>query len=208
MSDRVPVFVFAADPISQAGLASQLRCRPEVLVVDDADVDTALVAVVSADEVDKETVQVIRAIQRNGCPRVVVIAARMDDAGLLAAVEAGACGMLRRSDAVPETLARAVLSAANGDGTVPPDLLGKLLDQVGRLQRQVLAPRGLSFTGLSEREADVLRLIADGFDTAEVAAKLSYSERTVKNVMHDITTRLQLRNRSHAVAYAVRQGLI
>jgi DNA-binding NarL/FixJ family response regulator len=55
---------------------------------------------------------------------------------------------------------------------------------------------------------EVLRLIADGFDTREIASKLSYSERTVKNVLHGITTRLRLRNRAHAVAYALRNGLI
>jgi DNA-binding NarL/FixJ family response regulator len=54
----------------------------------------------------------------------------------------------------------------------------------------------------------VLRLVAEGFDTAHIAMQLSYSERTVKNVLHDLTTRLQLRNRSHAVAYALREGLI
>ena len=51
-------------------------------------------------------------------------------------------------------------------------------------------------------------LVADGFDTAQIAAKLSYSQRTVKNVLHDVTSRLHLNNRSHAVAYALRQGLI
>jgi DNA-binding NarL/FixJ family response regulator len=54
----------------------------------------------------------------------------------------------------------------------------------------------------------VLRLVAEGHDTSEIADQLCYSERTVKNVLHDITTRLQLRNRTHAVAYAVREGLI
>ena len=208
MADRIPVFVYAADPISQAGLASQLRNRPEIWVVDEVDVDRAAVAIVSADEVDEETTRVVRAVQRNGCPRIVVVVARLDDAGLLAAIQAGACGLLRRCDAVPEQLVAAIQSASKGDGTVPPDLLGRLLDQVGRLQRQVLAPRGLTLSGLSEREVDVLKLVADGFDTSEIAIKLSYSERTVKNVIHDVTTRLQLRNRSHAVAYAVRQGLI
>jgi DNA-binding NarL/FixJ family response regulator len=91
---------------------------------------------------------------------------------------------------------------------VPSDLLARLLDQVGRLQRQVLAPRGLVFAGLNERETAVLRLVADGRDTAEIADELAYSERTVKNVLHDVTTRLQLRNRSHAVAYELREGLI
>jgi DNA-binding NarL/FixJ family response regulator len=208
MSERVPVFVYAADPISQAGLAAQLRSRPEVHVVDESDVDSAAVAVVMADEVDDETTRVVRAIERNGCPRVVLVVTRLDDNGLLAAIEAGACGILRRSEAAPERLVTAVLSAANGDGAVPPDLLGRLLDQVGALQRNVLAPRGLTLSGLSEREVEVLRLVADGCDTGEIAGKLAYSERTVKNVIHDITTRLQLRNRSHAVAYAVRQGLI
>ncbi|MGI8683966.1 MAG: LuxR C-terminal-related transcriptional regulator [Acidimicrobiales bacterium] len=208
MTQRVAVFVYAADPISQAGLASQLRSRPEVLVVEEGDLDEAVVAVVMADEVDEDTARVIRAAQRNGCPRVVVVVTRLDDSGLLAAIEAGACGILRRADALPERLAEAVLCAAAGDGSVPPDLLGRLLDQVGRLQRQVLAPRGLTLSGLSSREVEVLRLVAEGLDTAEIAGKLAYSERTVKNVIHDVTTRLQLRNRSHAVAFAVRQGLI
>ncbi len=54
----------------------------------------------------------------------------------------------------------------------------------------------------------MVRLVADGLDTREIALRMSYSERTVKNVLHDLTTRLQLRNRTHAVAYAVREGLI
>jgi DNA-binding NarL/FixJ family response regulator len=208
MNGRVSVFVYAADPVSAAGVASELRLRPEVMVVDDTDIDRAEVAVVVADEVDPVTVRTVRAIQRNGCPRVVMVVTRLDDAGLLAAVEAGACGMLRRSEAVSERVAETVLTAAKGDGSVPPDLLGRLLDQMGRLQRHVLAPRGLSLSGFTDREVDILRLLADGFDTASIAGKLAYSERTVKQVIHDLTTRLQLRNRSHAVAYAVRQGLI
>ena len=73
---------------------------------------------------------------------------------------------------------------------------------------QVLTPRGLTFAGLTPRETEVLRLVAQGDDTAEIARKMCYSERTVKSVLHDLTTRLQLRNRTHAVAYAVREGLI
>ena len=52
------------------------------------------------------------------------------------------------------------------------------------------------------------RLLAEGFDTAEVGERLFYSERTVKNIIHDVTSRLELRNRTHAVAYAIREGLI
>ncbi|HEX2851025.1 MAG TPA: response regulator transcription factor [Acidimicrobiales bacterium] len=207
MSERIRVFVYAHDPISQAGLAAQLRTRSDVQVVDD-DVDHAEVAVVVADEVDEETTRVVRAIQRNGIPRVVLIVTRLDDAGMIAGVEAGACGLLRRSEAKPEQLATAIRAAHIGDGSVPSDLLGRLLDHVGRLQRQVLTPRGITLSGLTEREIEVLRLVADGLDTAEIATSLSYSERTIKNIIHDVTARLNLRNRSHAVAYAVRQGLI
>jgi DNA-binding NarL/FixJ family response regulator len=139
---------------------------------------------------------------------VVVVASRLDDGSLLAAVEAGVSGLVRRCDAVTDRLVTAIRAAAAGDGTLPPDLLGRLLDQVGRLQRQVLAPRGLRVNGLGERDVAVLRLVADGFDTRDIAVKLSYSERTVKNVIHDITNRLNLRNRSHAVAHAIRHGLI
>jgi DNA-binding NarL/FixJ family response regulator len=138
----------------------------------------------------------------------VLVARVIDDSTLVAAAEVGVGGLLRRGDTTPESLARALLRVAAGEGEVPPDLLGRLLGQVGRLQRQVLAPRGLAFSGLSDREAEVLKLVASGHDTAEIAGRLSYSQRTVKNILHDVTTRLQLRNRSHAVAYAVREGLI
>ena len=208
MAERIATYVYATDPVSQAGIAAQLRPRPEIHVVDEAQVDQAQVAIVVADDLDDSTTRVVRAIQRNGCPRVVVVARRIDDTGVFAALEAGACGLLRREDASPERLVELVRTAANGDGSVPPDVLGRLLDQIGRLQRQVLAPRGLTMSGLTEREIEVLKLVADGWDTAEIAKMLSYSERTIKNVIHDVTARLNLRNRSHAVAYAVRQGLI
>ncbi|HUP86645.1 MAG TPA: response regulator transcription factor [Acidimicrobiales bacterium] len=207
-AERISVYVYAHDPISQAGLATQLRARPEITIVEN-DIDSAMVAIVVVDEVDEETTRVVKAIQRtNGIPRVVLVVTRLDDAGMLAGVEAGACGLLRRSEAQPERLVTAILSAATGDGSVPPDLLGRLLEHVGRLQRQVLSPLGLTMSGLTEREIEVLRLIADGMDTAEIAGSLSYSERTIKNIIHDVTARLNLKNRSHAVAYAVRQGLI
>ena len=207
--NRTLVHVHARDPISQAGVASQLRPRPEVQVIHLSDHElTAQVEVVVVDYVDDEAVTTLRALQRQGDVRVVLVAGHLEDSDLVTAVEAGVVGLLRRSDATPERLVEVISAAASGEGSVPPDLLGRLLDQVGRLQRNVLGPRGITLTGLATREIEVLRLIADGMDTCEVATELSYSERTVKNILHDVTTRLQLRNRSHAVAYAVREGLI
>lgn len=206
--ERIPVAIAAADPVSRAGLAAQLQSQAAMEVVESVEPGGPGVVVVVADEVDDETAGEIRAQRAGGHERIVLLVARVDDAGLLAAVEAGVSGVVRRSQATPGHLASAISAAAAGEGTLPPDLLGRLLSQVGRLQRQVLHPRGLTFAGLTEREVAVLRLLADGHDTAEVGRRLYFSERTVKNVIHDVTSRLDLRNRTHAVAYAIRQGLI
>jgi DNA-binding NarL/FixJ family response regulator len=206
VNNPIATYVHGRDPISQAGVISQLRMRPEIRIVDSA--DQAVVAVIIADQVDETTTRELRAMRKDGQPRLMLVATTVDDAALVAAAEAGVGGLLRRCDASADLLVRTIVRVASGEGEVPPDLLGRLLEQVGRLQRQVLAPRGLTFTGLTPRETQVLRLVADGHDTSEIALQLCYSERTVKNVLHDLTTRLQLRNRSHAVAYAVREGLI
>jgi DNA-binding NarL/FixJ family response regulator len=205
---RIPVHVNAADPLSRAGTISQLRAAGEVMIAEEDELGEGGVALVVADEVDAETTRTIRGLRRRGVERIALLVSRLDDKGLLAAVEAGVGAVMRRSDASPRNLASAIRSVAMGEGILPPDLLGRLMDQVGQLQRQVLAPRGLTFSGLTERELAVLRLLADGCDTAEVGRQLFYSERTVKNIVHDITSRLDLRNRTHAVAYALRQGLI
>ncbi len=205
-STAIATFVHARDPISQAGVVAQLRMRPEIKIVDTA--ASAVVAVVIADSVDDATTRDLRALSKDGHPRLMLIATTVDDAALVTAAEAGVAGLVRRCDASADVLVRTIVKVASGEGEVPPDLLGRLLEQVGRLQRQVLAPRGLTFTGLTPRETEVLRLVAEGLDTTEIALRMCYSERTVKNVLHDLTTRLQLRNRTHAVAYAVREGLI
>ena len=206
MALRIPVFVFAHDPVLQAGVQSQLRGQPEIEIAEAP--DRSRVAVVVADQVDNEVTTAMRGLQRNGVPRIIGVIALLDASGVISMAEAGACAMLRRRDSTTAALVHAVQLADRGDGSLPPDLLGGLLAQVGRLQQEVLAPRGLSFSGLADREVEVLRLVADGLDTSEIAQRLSYSERTIKNVIHDVTTRLNLRNRAQAVAYVVRQGLI
>ncbi len=207
--ERVAVYVHAEDPISLSGVVSQLRMCPELRVLDAADEEQAAVLLVVADSVDPATVTLLRRLRRRDLStRLVLVVARLEDSGLATAVECGVVGLVRRSEATSLRLTQLITAAARGEGTMPPDLLGRLLDQVGRLQRQVLDPRGISFSGLDAREIEVLRLVAEGRETRQIAEQLAYSERTVKNVLHDITSRLQLRNRSHAVAYALREGLI
>ena len=205
--ERIEVYVSACDPVSREGIVSQLRGHG-VTLVDERNLHQNVVALLVVEEVDEQAAQQIRALKHRGLDRVVVIATKVEDGGLLSAVEAGANGFLRRGQSTAPKLVETIRTAAAGDGVLPPDLLGRLLGQVGRLQRQVLNPRGLSFAGLTDREVKVLKLLAEGFDTGDVGRQLFLSERTVKNIVHDVTSRLNLRNRTHAVAYALKQGLI
>ncbi|MGW1412354.1 response regulator transcription factor [Streptomyces sp. NPDC002403] len=207
--ERITVALRAQDPISQAGVASQLRTRPEVSVTEwgEGD-DSPQIVIVVVDTVDEAVLTMLRHIQRTSVSRTVLVTTDIDEQKLVSAAECGVAGVVRRSESTPEHLVQVIGTVARGEGHLPSDLLGRLLEEVGRLQGQVLGPRGLHFTGLAAREVDVLRLVAEGYDTADIATKLAYSERTIKNVLHSVMTRLQLRNRSHAVAYAMRQGLI
>jgi DNA-binding NarL/FixJ family response regulator len=205
MSHRVSVYVTATDPILRTGVSSQLRGRPDVEVRSEPD---AAVAVVVTDVFDENTVRLVRQTRADHAGSVLVVLSVVDDTAMFAAIEAGACGIVPRAEATPERLADAVCKAAAKGGVLSPDLVGRLLGQVSRLQNQVLSPKGVRLSGLSDRETTVLRMIAQGMEVREIAVELNYSERTIKNTMHDIVARFQLRNRTHAVAFAMREGLI
>ena len=205
--ERIRAAVQSTDPLTQEGLASSLRSRSEVVVQPQQCVETD-VLVVAADRFSVDvTSSLRRSVAEFGTP-VVLITNEMTEVELLTAVECRVVAVVPRSRAVGKWLAHSVVAAAKGGGVLPPNLLGELLKHVERLQREVLAPQGLTAAGLTPREIDVLRLMADGCDTAEIADKLCYSERMIKSVVHGLTSRLNLRNRPHAVAYALRAGVI
>lgn len=204
----IAVRILAADPISRSGLVAQLQARPELRLVESAEGDRADAVLVVADSLDQQLAVQLRALRRTLSAALVLVVSALDDAAMATAVECGVVGLVRRSEATADRIVGTLGAAVRGEAAIPPDLLGRLLQQMGQLQRQVLDPRGLSISGLHHREVAVLKLVAEGCDTREIASQLAYSERTVKNVLHDVTSRLQLRNRCHAVAYAVRQGLI
>jgi DNA-binding NarL/FixJ family response regulator len=134
--------------------------------------------------------------------RVIVCSSHCAEDAVLAALQAGAVGVLRKDTLTTDSLATAVRAAANGTGVVTPELLRELLDGLAAGLERPVVPR------LTDREQRVLALIAEGHPTREVAEQLCYSERTVKNVLHDVVTKLGARSRSQAVAHAVREGLI
>lgn len=146
----------------------------------------------------------IGAVSESTGARVLVCTSDCQEDAVLTAIQAGAVGFLRKDTLTTEGLSAAVSAAVSGAGVVTPDLLGNLLRGItpeGTNGRPALAR-------LTEREQQVLSLIAKGHPTREVAQELSYSERTVKNVLHDVVTKLNARSRSQAVAHAVREGLI
>jgi DNA-binding NarL/FixJ family response regulator len=206
MNEPVPFKINTLDPISEVGILAQLRRRPEVVIADAAVRPAVVLAIM--DSTDEDSLRWLRALHADGGLPIVLIIGRVDSSALACLVESGVCGVLYRVDATAERLVRAIQLAAEGHGDLPPELVRHLLDHIGQLNRNLLTPRGLSFAGLTGREHDVLELIADGLSTREVATRLAYSERTIKNVLQHLTLRLNARNRTQAVACAVRNGWI
>jgi len=202
--------VFIVDPhsIFRLGLASCLEELPFVGRVtgvgsvgtawSHADLASSHVVIVDASADD--ALAFIRTTSEASDARVIASAASWQQDDILATMEAGAVGVLRTDTLTPESLEASVRATLEGAGVLPSDLLSGLLVAVRAGDARS--------SQLTNREEQVLRLIADGHGTREVAAELCYSERTVKNVLHDVVTKLGARTRSHAVAHAVRAGLI
>jgi DNA-binding NarL/FixJ family response regulator len=206
--EQVRISLQATDPLSHAGLAALMQYRTDVTVLRPAQRAEADVLVLAAERLSSDVVASLRRAGAESSIPVVLVVQEIAEAELLTAVECRVVAILPRAAVTAERLAHSVKAAAAGGGVMPPNLVGELLKHVERMQRDVLTPNGLNPSGLTPREIDVLRLMADGFDTNEIAGKLCYSERTVKNVIYGVTHRLKLRNRSHAVAYALRAGMI
>lgn len=203
MGEIVSVSVVALDPVLEAGTRSVLTACPDLVL---AGQDEARVAVLTVDRLDEAELDMLRTTRATpNRPAVVLVAGTFAPGDVLHALAAGARGLLPRRDAAASRLSQAVHAAARDDCTLPPDLLDQALDTSGAARHGSGAGAG---NGLSERERSVLRMVADGHETAEIAQRLAYSPRTVTTVVHDITHRFRLRNRAHAVAYALRAGLL
>jgi DNA-binding NarL/FixJ family response regulator len=123
-------------------------------------------------------------------------------------ISCGVVSILPWRGVTAELVAQAVLASHAGRAILPSTVARWLVEEARLTRPEPAAGAGPGPGGLSEREIDVLRLLADGQDTAQIAARLRYSERTIKKILQDLTTRLQLRNRTHAVSYALRIGAI
>lgn len=217
MGWRIPVYIYSCDPMSAAGAKAQLAGQPRIELVGPADLDRARVALVIADAVDDGAARVVKAVHRDGIPHVVLVAAHFDEAGVLAAAAAGVTSFMRRSEATSARLTEAVREADRSGCQLPEGLLRKAAasarddctDVISVDVRDTGERTGSTLTvRLTGRETEVLRLVADGFDTSDIAEQLAYSESTIKGVLAKIMGRLEARNRCHAVAIVVREGII
>jgi DNA-binding NarL/FixJ family response regulator len=205
---QVRVAAWASDPITMNGLTQSLVGRLEVFVATGELSEEVDVVVFAVDRVDSEVAGVMRRVANRFAAPAVLVTRELDRSRLMSAVECRVVAVLHRRTATEERLIDAINLAATGAGVLPPNLLGELLRQMQNLQDEVLAPLGVNSAGLTSREIDVVRLLAEGLDTEEIGNRLSYSERTVKNIIYAMTSRLEVRNRPQLVAYALRAGVI
>jgi DNA-binding NarL/FixJ family response regulator len=168
-SGRLGVAVEASDPVNHAGLIGCLRRRPELMVPATRSADADVVILAPTRLSVSVLADMRHAAQRNGTP-VVLVVDEISEADLLTAIECRVVAVLPRAAATGERLLHSVLAAASGGGMLPPNLLGELLKHVERLQREIRAPHGLNSASLSPREIEMLRLMAEGMDTVEIAA--------------------------------------
>ncbi|HEY8983980.1 MAG TPA: LuxR C-terminal-related transcriptional regulator [Streptomyces sp.] len=200
---RVPVVVHARDPISREGALRALDQDARIEVCD-AESPGGVTLIVDHTLTPGTLTELRRAID-DGSKAVLVLDALLDDE-FHEVVGHGVSAVVWRHEATRGRLVQAILRAARGDGDLPADLLGRLIGQLRTGTAPAAGPG--SSQGLTHREAEVVRLVADGLGTAEIARQLCYSERTIKDTLYKLTTRLRLRNRAHAVAYALRRGYI
>jgi DNA-binding NarL/FixJ family response regulator len=136
---------------------------------------------------------------------VIILTMYKHNHQVLQAMRAGARGYLLKSAQASEVLS-AIRTVHGGGVLIEPSLAGTVVTEYRRLSQSVDPAQGLSM--LTEREIEIIRYVAAGLSNREIADKLSYSEKTVKNYLSNIFSKLGIRDRTQAAIYGLRQGLI
>lgn len=147
-----------------------------------------------------------RIVRDHPSTRVVVLTTYADDASIFGALEAGALGYLTK-DAGAREIQEAIRTVYAGEALLDPAAQRRLIQQVRGMSPPKPAPAPALPEGLTPREAEVLRLIAEGLSNAEIAQRLVVTEATVKTHINNIFSKAALRDRAQAMVYAIRQGL-
>jgi DNA-binding NarL/FixJ family response regulator len=214
MTDALTVVVVDDHPVFRDGLQTVLADDPGITVVAAVDGGTAAVEAVTALRPDVVLMDLhmpgvggveatARICAREPHPAVVVLTMSEDADSVFAALRAGARGYLLK-EAGAEEITRAVRAAARGEAVFGPRVADKVLAffaSAGRAQAAVPFPQ------LTDREREVLALVAQGADNASIARRLVLSDKTVRNHVSACLTKLQVATRAEAVAVARDAGL-
>ncbi len=213
MSHAEPIRVLIVDdhPIWRDAVARDLEAHGFAVVGTAADVASALrvlpatrpdVVLCDLSLPDGSGADVIRHVASSSEARVLVLSASGESSDVLDAVKAGACGYLTKS-AQPAELRDAVVRTAAGEAVYTPGLAALVLGEYRRLDT---APNrsGPQLTG---REEEILRLVAKGLTSRQVAERLVLSTRTVQNHVQNAMSKLQVHNRAGLVRYVIEHGL-
>ena len=219
MSEPITVLIVDDHAVVRQGVRAFLETQPDLHVVGEAASGEDALPLVMREAPDvvlmdlvmpgMNGVEATREVKRLS-PRtqVIVLTSYHEDEHIFPAIQAGALSYLLK-DVAPETLAEAVRNAARGEAVLHPRVAARLIQELhaaqGASQTQgAPAP----FADLTERELEVLRLIAQGLSNAEIAAQLVISERTVKSHVSNILSKLHLSDRTQAAVYAWKKGLM
>jgi DNA-binding NarL/FixJ family response regulator len=209
----IRVLIVDDQELVRAGFRMILEAQGDIRVVAEAgDGEEALIAArnsrpdVVLMDIRMPRLDGVAATKRMNDAKVIILTTFDHDEYVVEALRAGASGFLVK-DAAPEELVRAVRVVAAGDALLSPNVTRRLLDGVmSRLGSRASPPEG--FSELTDRERDVLRLMARGRSNTEIAAELHVTEATVKTHVSHVLEKLGLRDRVQAVVLAYETGLV
>ncbi len=211
---RLRVVIADDQPLMRAGFRAVLEAAGDIEVVAEAGSGEEAIAAAAEHAPDVILMDIrmpgmngIEATRKLPRQRVLILTTFGLDEYIIDALRAGASGFMLK-DAPTQELVRAVRSVAAGDAVLSPAVTRQLLDQVARRLPAAVSRAAEALTPLTDREREVLRMLAAGLSNAEIAAALVVSEATVKTHVSNLLGKLGLRDRVQAVIYAYETGLI
>jgi NarL family two-component system response regulator LiaR len=214
MSDPITVLLVDDHEMVRRGVRAFLQTRPDITVVAEAGSGEEAVRLAAEHAPDVALMDLImpgmdgveatrRLTARSPRTNVVMLTSYHDDEHIFPAIRAGALSYVLK-EVGPEELADAVRKAAAGEAVLHPRVAARVVRELHGAQRD--EPN--AFRELSDRELEVLKLIADGLSNAEIAGRLYVSEKTVKSHVSNILGKLHLADRTQAAVFAWRQGVV
>ncbi|MGY4929134.1 response regulator transcription factor [Streptomyces sp. 900105755] len=201
----VSIVILTDDQLTYEGAVAALSGDPDIELLPWESHEKAQVVIAFDEDVSNamlERIETFTSTQPD--VPVVLVAESVSAPRLMRAIGLGVISVLPHRQASFAHITKAVVAARKGQSDVSPQFLGPLIRYLRRLDQRS-SEAGL---GLNAREVSVLGLLSDGLDTAQIAHRLNYSERTIKSIIHTVVNNLGVNNRTHAVAYAIRAGLL